>query len=154
MPAHSLSLSACFPLMSTIDVVHPTIFHRGSLPTALRSRLSGDCAPAGVAIHASAAMRDSLTDMGVVAVMLSAPRRRRFFEHYVTTSASVAATLGYDGRSQPSLLRRPRNTSLRHTTPASRYEVKARVHSPMLSRSSPCGRPVAGRPTTARPCWR
>src|SRR5438874_5026552 len=74
MPFPSPSSSACFPLMSTIDVVRPTIFHRGSLPTAVRSRLSGDCAPTGVAIHASTAMRNRLADVVVVVtIMLGSP---------------------------------------------------------------------------------
>src|SRR5437660_1648968 len=54
MPAPSLIFSACFPLASTTDVVRPATFHRGSFPTAVRSRLSGDCAPARIAIHESA----------------------------------------------------------------------------------------------------
>src|SRR6266404_2224014 len=60
MPSPSLTLSARFPLMSTMDVVRPAIFHRGSFPTAVKSRFSADCAAACVAIHASAAMRHSL----------------------------------------------------------------------------------------------
>src|SRR5215210_4660045 len=45
MPGPSLTLSARFPLISTIDVVRPPLtFHRESLPTVVRSSRSGDWA--------------------------------------------------------------------------------------------------------------
>src|SRR5437879_13487969 len=73
IPAPSSSLSAWRPLISTIDVVRPTIVQRGSRPTAVTSRFSDDCAAAGVKRHASDAMMSRLGDLHGTAVILGAP---------------------------------------------------------------------------------
>src|SRR5260370_26073283 len=99
MPSPSLSLSACFPLMSTIDAVRPAIFHRESFPTAVTSRLSGDCATA-VAILASAAIRHSLALVMSSIGIMAAPRldlerhaRDQFHDAGVAGGADRATTV-------------------------------------------------------------
>src|SRR5207245_11806771 len=63
IPAPSSSLSAWRPLISTIDVVRPTIVQRGSRPTAVTSRFSDDCAAAGVTRYASDALMRRFEDL-------------------------------------------------------------------------------------------
>src|SRR5205807_1995424 len=77
IPAPSSSLSAWRPLISTIDVVRPTIVQRGSRPTAVTSRFSDDCAAAGVTRHASDAMMSRLGDLRGTAVIVGAPEGDR-----------------------------------------------------------------------------
>src|SRR6476660_824738 len=57
MPGPSLNFSARFPLTSTMEVVRPSSFHRGSFPTEVRSMASGACPRAGISMHRSALMR-------------------------------------------------------------------------------------------------
>src|SRR6266702_1984890 len=77
IPAPSSSLSAWRPLISTIDVVRPTIVQRGSRPTAVTSRFSDDCAAAGVTGYASDAMMSRFEDLRGTAVIVGAPEGDR-----------------------------------------------------------------------------
>src|SRR2546430_12312345 len=75
IPAPSSSLSAWRPLISTIDVVRPTIVQRGSLPTAVTSRFSDDCAAAGGTRRASDAVMSRLGNLHGTAVIVGGPGR-------------------------------------------------------------------------------
>src|SRR5256885_1278817 len=77
IPAPSSALSAWRPLISTIAVVRPTIFQRGSRPTAVTSRFSADCAAASVTRHASDAMMSRCGDLHGTAVIVGAPEGDR-----------------------------------------------------------------------------
>src|SRR5438046_10758199 len=77
IPAPSSSLSAWRPLISTIDVVRPTIVQRGSRPTAVTSRFSDDCAAAGVTRYASDAMMGRFGDLRGTAGLVGGPEGER-----------------------------------------------------------------------------
>src|SRR5256885_17182144 len=77
IPAPSSSLSAWRPLISTIDVVRPTIVQRGSRPTAVTSRFLDDCAAAGGKRHASDAMMSRLGGLHGTAGILGGPEGDR-----------------------------------------------------------------------------
>src|SRR5258708_5749579 len=93
MPAPSPIFSACLPLASTMDVMRPATFHRGSFPTAVKSRLSGDWAPAGTAIHESATSHSFaflLFRMGIYVLLTGYTHLMRVaFIHVVSLDAAA-----------------------------------------------------------------
>src|SRR2546429_9511993 len=91
IPAPSSSLSAWRPLISTIDVVRPTIVQRGSRPTAVTSRFLDGCAAAGVTRHPRDAMIGRVGDRHGPAVHVGGP------QGVVLASGTMGSAGGRDG---------------------------------------------------------